>query len=285
MEGSQALYQISLIAAFAAGIVALFAPCCISYLLPAYFANIFKEKKRVLMATLIYSLGIFVVMLPVVLGAKALSLLFFRLHDQTYTIGGIFMLVLAAFSLLGIKLPMPHFALRQKEQEHDPFSTFTLGIFSGITSACCAPVLIGVVTLSALTPTTLQALGVGLAYVFGMVTPLYLASAFIHKRNILEKPILRRKVGEIALGTRRYPIYITNIIATAIFTTTGLLTIILSQTGMLGMPGQESAVVKLISDTAMTVTGFTAAFPAVNAVFAGLGGYLLYRFLKETLGK
>ncbi len=71
------MYQISLVAAFAAGIVALFAPCCISYLLPAYFANIFKEKKRILLATLIYSLGIFVVMLPVVLGAKALSLLFF----------------------------------------------------------------------------------------------------------------------------------------------------------------------------------------------------------------
>ncbi len=42
------LYNISLIAAFIAGMVALFAPCCISYLLPAYFGSVFKEKKKVL---------------------------------------------------------------------------------------------------------------------------------------------------------------------------------------------------------------------------------------------
>ena len=73
----QAWYQISLVAAFVAGMVALFAPCCISFLLPAYLGNVFKEKKKVLLMTLVYSAGIFVVMLPVVLGAKALASLFF----------------------------------------------------------------------------------------------------------------------------------------------------------------------------------------------------------------
>src|SRR3990172_3616037 len=77
-------YKISLIAAFIAGMVALFAPCCISYLLPAYLGNIFKEKKQVILMTLVYSLGIFVVLLPVVLGAQILASWFFKLHDQTY---------------------------------------------------------------------------------------------------------------------------------------------------------------------------------------------------------
>ena len=87
--------QISLIASFIAGMVALFAPCCFSYLLPAYFGNIFKEKKRVILMTLIYSLGIFTVMLPIVLGAKVLASLVFRLHDQTYIFGSLFMIVVA----------------------------------------------------------------------------------------------------------------------------------------------------------------------------------------------
>ena len=51
------------------------------------FREYFPREKQVLLMTFIYSLGIFSVMLPVVLGAKALSIFFFRLHDQTYYLG------------------------------------------------------------------------------------------------------------------------------------------------------------------------------------------------------
>lgn len=281
--GTQTLYQISLIAAFAAGMVALFAPCCISYLLPAYFANIFREKKRVLFMTLIYSLGIFVVMLPVVLGAKALSSLFFKLHDQTYIIGGIFMLLLAIISLLGLKLPMPKIAMQQKRNGNDVVSTFTLGIISGITSSCCAPVLIGVITLSSLSPTILQSLGVGASYVLGMVAPLYLASLFIEKRNILEKPLMRKKLTVLTLGKKQYPIFVTNVIAALIFFITGGLTLILASAGMLGMPTAHSPIVKAINNTALQVTELTESIPGLNLVFAIIGAYLLYKFIKSAL--
>src|SRR3989344_5687667 len=175
------LYEISLVAAFGAGVVALFAPCCISFLLPTYFGNIFKERRRVLLMTLIYSVGIFTVMLPIVLGAKALSLFFFRFHDQSYLAGGIFLLATAVMTFLGIKLPMPHIALRQAQGKLDVGSTYMLGIFSGVTSACCAPVLLGVMGLSALSVTWWGAMGVGVAYVLGMVFPLYLASWLVEK--------------------------------------------------------------------------------------------------------
>lgn len=285
MEASQTLYQISLVAAFVAGMVALFAPCCISYLLPAYFGNIFKEKKRILFMTLIYSLGIFVVMLPVVLGAKALASLFFRLHDQTYIIGGVFMLILAIMSLLGIKLPMPKFAMQQKKNGNDVVSTFTLGIISGITSSCCAPVLVGVITLSTLSPTVLQSLGVGASYVLGMVAPLYLASLFIEKRNILEKPLMRKKITVFQLGKRKYPIFVTNVIAALIFFITGGLTLILSTAGMLGMPTAHSPIVKTINDTALNVTQLTETIPGLNLIFSIVGAYLLYKFIKQATSK
>ncbi len=55
-------------------------------------------------------------------------------------------------------------------------TTYTLGIFSGITSSCCAPVLAGVIALSSVAPTFWLALGLGIAYVFGMVMPLFLIS-------------------------------------------------------------------------------------------------------------
>ena len=127
--------------------------------------------------TLVYSLGIFVILLPVVLGARVLAGFFFQMHDNTYIFGGVLMIFISVLAFLGIKLPMPHFAMQQKGgQKTDIISTFTLGIFSGITSACCAPVLIGVMALSSLSPTAAQAVGVGAVYVLGMVTPLYLAS-------------------------------------------------------------------------------------------------------------
>src|SRR3990172_6493022 len=191
MNGMEAVFQISLVAAFIAGMVALFAPCCISYLLPAYLGNVFKERKQVLFITLVYSVGIFVILLPVVLGARVLSGFFFRMHDNTYIFGGVLMIFISVLAFLGIKLPMPHFAMQQKGgQKTDIISTFTLGIFSGITSACCAPVLIGVMALSSLTPTLLTSLGVGIFYVFGLVAPLYLASLVIDKTTILYLPAL-----------------------------------------------------------------------------------------------
>lgn len=277
-----ALYQISLIAAFVAGMVALFAPCCISYLLPAYFGNIFKEKQKILAMTIVYSLGIFVVLVPVVLGARTLSMLLFRLHDQTYLAGGLFMVVVAIISLLGVKLPMPHFALKSGAPRNDVFSTFVLGVFSGITSACCAPVLLGVITLSTLSPTTLQALGVGFSYVLGMVTPLYLASALIEKRNILEKPLFRKTVTTLTLGKHTYQILVSNLVAAAIFALTGSLIIILTLTGKLGMPGANSSVTRTIQATATTVTNLTSQIPGINLAFALVGGYIIYRLLKSA---
>lgn len=285
MSETQAVYQISLLAAYIAGMVALFAPCCISYLFPAYLGNIFKERKQVLFMTLVYSLGIFIVMMPVVLGARALSSLFFRLHDQTYLFGGIFMLFVAVISYLGIKVPMPHFAMKSDGQKNDIVSTFTLGIFSGITSACCAPVLIGVIALSSLTPTTLQSLGVGASYVLGMVTPLYVASLFIHKRNILNKPILKKKIQEVKLFGKVYPIFVSNIVAAFIFSVTGILMLWLTSVGKLGMSNAEASIAKSINNVAVNVTQYVNDIPGLDIFFAIFGVLLLYKFVKKVLSE
>lgn len=276
-----AFYNISLIAAFIAGMVALFAPCCISYLLPAYFGSVFKEKKKVLLMTLIYSLGIFVIMLPVVLGARVLAQLFYRLHDQTYFIGGVFMLLLALLALFGVKLPMPKFAARKVGQDTDIISIFTLGLISGITSSCCAPVLVGVITLSSLSPTVLQSLGVGFSYVLGMVTPLYLASLFIDSRNLLQKPLFKKQLTVFTFKGKNYPLLVSNLIAAIIFAVTGALTIILNSAGLLAMPSGDSAMVETIQNAALAVTRITDKIPSLNLIFALIASYLLYRFVKK----
>src|SRR3989344_3493973 len=271
------LFQLSLLASFIAGMVALFAPCCITFLLPAYFANIFKEKKRVVLMTFIYSLGIFTVMLPVVLGAKALSQMFFKLHDQTYIIGGLFLIILGFLTLLGLKLPMPKF--KQTKQADDPLSTYILGIISGITSACCAPVLIGVITLSTLSPTLVQSLLVGFFYVLGMVTPLYLASLFIDKRNILEKPILRKSFREVIFMGKAHMITVSNVVSFIMFTGMGVLIIFLSLAGKLAMERSEEGVTDMIQSVALAVSAFVQKIPGLDLLFVAVALFLLYKFI------
>lgn len=272
-----AFFHLSLIASFIAGMIALFAPCCITFLLPAYFANIFKEKKRVILMTFIYSLGIFTIMLPVVLGARALTRLFYDLHDQTYIIGGIFLIFVGFSTLLGFKLPIPKFNF--KEKADDPLSTYILGLISGITSACCAPVLVGVIALSTLSPTSMQSLLVGFFYVLGMVTPLYLASLFIDKRNLLDKPLLRRQFRTVFLLGKEFIITFSNLISFILFTSIGILTIFLSLSGKLSMSRNEEDITSTIQEVAIKITILVHNLPILDYLFLAISSYLIYKLL------
>lgn len=272
-----AFYQVSLIAAFVAGVVALFAPCCISYLLPAYLGNVFKEKSKILLMTGVYALGIFTVILPIVLGAKILADFFFRFHDQTYIIGGGIMVAAAFFALFGIKLPMPHF--KKPKGGTDILSTYVLGLVAGVTSACCAPVLVGVLAISSLSGTLLQALSVGVVYVLGMVAPLYLAALFIERGNFLAKPVFRKKLFTIKLGDKYYPVLLTNLLAAIMFFGVGIISLILVVTGKLAMPTGPSPIVNRV---AWAVSSWTERWPVANIGFGLVVIYIIYRVFKLT---
>ena len=214
------LTSVSLIAAFLAGMVALFAPCCITFLLPAYLGSVFKEKKRVMLMTLVFGAGIFVVLMPAVLGVSLISKFVFRYHDLTYYLGGVVMVGVGLLSLFGVKLPMPHFASQQQTGDKpDVVSIFTLGVFSGLTSACCAPVLIGILALTFLTPSFWLAMLTGAVYVLGMVAPLLISGYFIDAQKIFNKAVFNKRVGKFILS---------NLIAAGIFIPTGVFIFYLS---------------------------------------------------------
>jgi len=165
----------SAIAAFVAGLIALFAPCCISVMLPAYFASSFRNRGVLVAMTILFAAGIGTVILPLAMGAAILRQLFVTQHSVIYTAGGVLMLAMAVYTLLGgqLHLPMPG---RRAGGKTGAASVYGLGIFSGIASSCCAPVLAGVIALARVAQSFSAALGLGTAYVFGMVAPLFLMS-------------------------------------------------------------------------------------------------------------
>ena len=57
----------SVVAAVAAGAIALFAPCCISVMLPAYFASAFQNRRLLVAMTFLVAACIATVVLPIAL--------------------------------------------------------------------------------------------------------------------------------------------------------------------------------------------------------------------------
>ena len=272
------LYSTSLIAAFVAGMVALFAPCCISFLLPAYLGNVFKEKEKVVLMTLVFGAGIFVVMMPAVLGVAALSKALFVYHDSIYFLGGFVMIFAAVITFLGLKFPMPSLPGHDRKKT-DVLSVFTLGIFSGITSACCAPVLIGILTLTFLSPNFLGALSIGGMYVLGMVMPLLFIAVFLSgkmtKFLFLRKPVMHFYF----LGSQR-TVIVSNLIASSIFLFTGLMILYLKAIGKLGMEDVEGFT-KMITNTAGYVNQYVGSNLILNIAFVALVGFVLYKIAKK----
>jgi cytochrome c-type biogenesis protein len=192
----------SVIAAFIAGGIALFAPCCISVMLPAYFAGSFQNRPVLVAMTLLFAAGIATVILPLAMGASLLRQLIAGEHTPIFLAGGVIMLGLGIYTLLGgkLQLPMPG---RRAAGRTGPLGVYSLGIFSGVASSCCAPVLAGVIALSSVAPSFALALGLGLAYVFGMVAPLFVISLlwerYDWRSSALFRPRdIRWRIGPIA---------------------------------------------------------------------------------------
>lgn len=192
----------SVIAATVAGVIALFAPCCISVMLPAYFAGSFQNRGLLVAMTFLFAAGLATVILPLAMGASALRQLFTEQHTVIYVVGGLLMLALGAYTLLGgqLHIPIPG---RRAGGKKGPLSVYSLGVFSGVASSCCAPVLAGVIALSSVASSFGLALGLGAAYVFGMVAPLFVVALLWERYDWRNSRLFRPRTFSYRIGPMR----------------------------------------------------------------------------------
>ena len=191
----------SLVAAVIAGSVALFAPCCISVMLPGYFATAFQNRRRLVAMTFLYGAGVATIILPIALGAAAVQRFIIGEHTIVYLVAGAALLALAGFTLAGgqIHLPMPG----RRAGRTGPLGVYSLGVFSGVASSCCAPVLAGVIALSGIASSFAVSLGLGAAYVFGMVAPLFVISLLWERLDLRRSRLLRPRSFTWRVGRLR----------------------------------------------------------------------------------
>lgn len=280
---SGVLLGTTLLAAFLGGMVALLAPCCVSVMLPAYLSTGFRHRGGVVTATLVFGAGVATVILPIGLGATALSSLLLTQHLWIFFIGGILMIGAGLATLSGWKpnLPMPG---RRAVKEGSFGSAYVLGAFSGAASACCAPVLAGVAILSGAAASFPTALAIGLAYVTGMVTPLALVALLWDKRRERATRLLSDRTVGLRVGPWRRQLRLATVISAALMIAMGVLAVVLAFTGP-GMPSggwqtQLSAWLQHISSVALNALSFIPGWAVAAVVLLGFA--LLIRRARRT---
>ncbi len=201
---SQLLQGTTVIAAFLAGMVALFAPCCISVMLPAYLATGVHRRSALVAMTFIFAAGVATVIVPIAFGVTAVSRLINEYHPIIYTVMALGMAVMGVFMLLGRNLSLPMVGMRARPAGGTG-RAYVLGVFSGIATACCAPVLAGAIILAGASASFVTSLGVSVAYVFGMVAPLFVVALAWDGRKLGQTRWLRARAVRLPVaGHSRY---------------------------------------------------------------------------------
>ena len=277
--GSELLTAGSVLAAFLAGGVALFAPCCIVFLAPSYLAGAVRNRRwRLLPLTFVFASGLAIVLVPITLGAGLVAGAVARFHAPLYVAGGILMLVLAALSVTGTMWSLPS-ALRAPDTTRgDTASFFALGVFSGIASSCCAPVLAGVMTLSVLSGSAAGGLVLGLAYVFGMVFPLFVMALLWDTLRLGERTFWRARPVRLRIGARTLVTNTVNLAVAAGFVImAGIIFALAGSSRMTGGSAVQDAVSRTLTDVFGRLQAWVSPVPelvtglVVAALVAGFG--------------
>lgn len=230
--GSDLLTTGSILAAFLAGGVALFAPCCIVFLAPSYMAVAVKNRRwRLLPLTFVFAAGLALVLVPITLGISLVAATIANWHTQLYYAGGALMLALAVLSLSGRMWSLPSFVHAPDTAAGDSASFFALGVFSGIASSCCAPVLAGVMTLSALSGSPAGGVVLGLAFVFGMTLPLFVMALVWDRFDLGSRHWLKARPVRLRVAGRELVTNTVNVVVAIAFAVMGVLVLLLAGSG------------------------------------------------------
>ncbi len=263
----------SLVVALVAGLVALLAPCCVSVMLPAYLSAFLQNRWRLVAMTFVYAAGVATVVLPLALGAAVLRQFILGQHSIAFGVGGALLVALGLYTLLGgrVSLPMPH--LRQTSRR-GPLGIYAMGVVAGLASACCAPVLAGVVAISGLAPSFLTSLALGLAYVTGMVGPLFVMALFWARIEPRLDRITRPRTVRLRLGSLRRELSGTAFVSGLLILAMGGATLWMAASGeaMVSSGGWEANFAAYLNHIGHAIDDALAGVPgiAVAAVLAAV---------------
>ena len=221
--------SITFLLAFFAGLISMTSPCGIA-LLPTFFSFAFKDRKKAVLMTCAFSLGLLVAFTIFGLIAGFLGN-FFNSYKLTFAVISGFILILfgmllffnVGFSIFNFKLDYG------KGQSF--FSVAMLGFFFGVGwTPCVGPILVGILVLAANSPTVLNGTLMLIFYGIGIVAPLIVLAYFSDKYDLSGKKFLRGKIFSFHLFNKEVITHTYNIMGGILLLIIGLLMVIFQGT-------------------------------------------------------
>ena len=225
----QLALSITFLLAFFAGLISMTSPCGIA-LLPSFFSIAFKDRKRAVLMTSAFSLGLLVAFTIFGLIAGYLGN-FFNTYKLAFAVISGYMLVFFGLLLFfNIGFTVFNFKLDYRKGQGF-FSVAALGFFFGVGwTPCVGPILVGILVLAANAATVLNGTLMLIFYGIGIVTPLIVLAYFSDRYDWASSRLLRGKELRFNLFNKKIITHAYNIIGGALLLIIGLLMVIFKGT-------------------------------------------------------
>jgi cytochrome c biogenesis protein CcdA len=232
--------EVGLLAAFAAGVLALLSPCS-ALLVPSFFAYAFATRTAQLLRTLAFYVGLLLTLVPLGVGASAASSLFYGHRQLLIAVAGWSIIALGVLMILGKGFTIPFVDRLQARFTAGAsgrtgwLSTVALGAVYGLAGFCSGPVLGAILTMAATQDSPVQG-GLLLAvYALGMAAPLFVLAALWDRFDLGRRGWLRGRT--VRVGPLQ--VHSTTLVSGLLFITIGVLFLMFDGTagitGFLGM--------------------------------------------------
>lgn len=227
--------EISVLAAFLGGALALLSPCG-ALLLPGYFASSVTTRAGLLLHGAVFFLGLVLTLVPLGVGAGMVGTLFVAHRGTLIVVTSLLLIVLGVLHGLGIGLdlgrllPGVHRAQQASARGSGLPRTLLLGAVGGVAGFCAGPILGAVLTLAVGQGTVILSAVLLAVYGAGMVVPLMLLAALWRRLGARSRALLRGR--EFTVVGRR--LHTTTVLTGALIITVGIL--FWATNGMVTMP-------------------------------------------------
>lgn len=213
------MVEVSFLAAFFGGILALLSPCS-ALLLPAFFAYAFQSGGELVRKTGVFYLGLATTLVPLGMGISAVSRVFYGYRGTLILAAGILIIAFGVLQIFGRGFTVgPLARLQGKIKGDSAGATYALGAVYGFAGFCSGPILGAVLTVAAASGQVFQGAGLLAVYAAGMAAPLFLMALLWNRFDLGRRRWLRGR--EVSLGSLRF--HTTNLISGLMFILIGAL--------------------------------------------------------------
>src|SRR3989344_5503930 len=221
--------SITFLLAFFAGLISMTSPCGIA-LLPTFFSVAFKDRKKAVLMTSAFSLGLLIAFTIFGLIAGFLGN-FFNNYKLTFAVVSGFVLILFGILLLfNVGFSIFNFKLDYRKG-NSFFSIAALGFFFGVGwTPCVGPILVGILVLAANATTVLNGTLLLIFYGIGVVAPLIILAYFSDRYDWANSKFLRGKEIIFNLFNKKIITHTYNIIGGFLLLIIGILVVIFKGT-------------------------------------------------------